>query len=157
MLVANRPDRPAAPTEVSAFPLCPLSACLTCRCSCPPTGSYLSVRKLVSDIVWHFALHLVIFHCPNCGINHPQILFLNFHYIIVLCYWCTSSSAWCLFWGAVMTRYVARQVINMLLPLFKWSNVTSSGVLSVLDPAFDKKKTSNLIWTELYHLQNMHL
>ena len=49
-----------------------------------------------------------------------------------------------------MTRYVARQVINMLLPLFKWSNVTSSGFLSVLDPAFDKRRTSNLIWTKLY-------
>ena len=50
----------------------------------------------------------------------------------------------------VMTRYVTRQVINMLLPLLKWSNVTSSGFLSVLDPAFDKGKTSNLIWTKLY-------
>ena len=81
LLVAGcRPDGPPAPTEVSAFPHCPLPLCLL---SMPllllPTFKKLSVRKLFSDIVSHLALHLVISHCPTsrqtiCYVNRPQNL-----------------------------------------------------------------------------------
>ena len=154
--------------DIVSIRICPIlhqQNCCINKISCLNyiTDNFLKVFKVLywwctSSDVWFLFWSAVM---TRCAVRQDINIWLQIYLNVYLCFnvpkysliftntvWYSQIQFSIL--EKVMTRYVTRQVINMLLPLLKWSNVTSSGFLSVLDPAFDKGKTSNLIQTKLY-------